>query len=86
MCCDCAHLSRRAKFQEEIRNLERAKTDMQVEEAFLQDKFRQLRAENDRLKAEIDTYRQRLGNATEDYVRAGGAQRGAAQRNTRLCR
>lgn len=43
---------------------------MHVEETFLGDKFRQLRAENERLKAEVDTYRNRLGNATEDYVRA----------------
>mmetsp|Transcript_17491 Transcript_17491/g.44035 ORF Transcript_17491/g.44035 Transcript_17491/m.44035 type:complete len:628 (-) Transcript_17491:2367-4250(-) len=56
------------KYQEEIKQLERAKNDMQVEETFLGDKFRQLRAENDRLKAEIDTYRSRLGNATEDYA------------------
>lgn len=60
---------RRAKLQEEIKQLERAKNDMQVEESFLQDKFRQLKSENDRLKDEITTYRTRLGNATEDYVR-----------------
>jgi hypothetical protein len=43
---------------------------MQVEESFLADKFRQLKAENERLKVEIDSYRTRLGNATEDYVGA----------------
>ena len=41
---------------------------MQVEESFLSDKFRQMKSENDRLKAELDMYRSRLGNATEDYV------------------
>jgi hypothetical protein len=46
---------------------------MQVEESFLADKFRQLKAENERLKAEIDGYRTRLGNATEDYVSTVGA-------------
>jgi hypothetical protein len=35
----------RAKLQEEIRNLERAKNDMQVEESFLGDKFRQMKGE-----------------------------------------
>jgi hypothetical protein len=41
---------------------------MQVEESFLQDKFRQLRAENERLKSDMEAYKTRLGNATEDYV------------------
>lgn len=41
---------------------------MQVEESFLGDKFRQMTAENTRLKAEIEQFRGRLGNATEDYV------------------
>ncbi len=67
--CLTAHtLACRAKYQEEIKHLERAKTDMQIEESFLHDKFRQLKADNDRMKAEIDSYRTRLGNATEDYV------------------
>lgn len=48
--------------------MERAKQDMQVEESFLGDKFRQLRAENELLKAEIESFRGRLVNATEDYV------------------
>jgi hypothetical protein len=60
---------RRAKFTEEIKHLSRAKDDMGVEQTFLQDKFRQMRHENDRLKTDIDTFKGRLGNATEDYVR-----------------
>ncbi|GAX74227.1 hypothetical protein CEUSTIGMA_g1676.t1 [Chlamydomonas eustigma] len=57
-----------AKFLEEIRQLERAKNDMAVEQAFMMDKFRQMKAENDRLKDEMSTFRGRLGNATEDYA------------------
>ncbi len=53
---------------EEIRQLERAKNDMQVEQAFMMDKFRQMKAENDRLKEEMSTFKGRLGNATEDYA------------------
>jgi hypothetical protein len=55
---------------EEIRQLERAKNDTAVEQAFMMDKFRQMKAENDRLKDEMSTFRSRLGNATEDYVRS----------------
>ncbi len=33
------------------------------------DKFRQLKAENDRLRAEIDGFKSRLTNAADDYVR-----------------
>jgi hypothetical protein len=71
--------TRRAKFQEEIRQLTRAKDDMSVEQTFLADKFKQLRHENDRLKADVDAYKSRLGNATEDYVgpHATGGQRHA---------
>lgn len=60
----------RAKFQEEIRSLERAKNDAAVEQAFVMDKFRQMKSENDRLQSELDAFRKRLGNATEDYVGA----------------
>ena len=42
---------------------------MTVEQAFMMDKFRQMKAENDRLKEEMSAFRTRLGNATEDYVR-----------------
>ncbi len=59
----------RAKLQEEIRGLERAKNDAAVEQAFVMDKFRQMKSENDRLQSELDAFRKRLGNATEDYVR-----------------
>ena len=62
----------REKFLVEIRNLERAKDDMTVEQAFMMDKFRQIKAENDRLKEEMAAFRTRLGNATEDYVRGIG--------------
>lgn len=65
-------LRRRAKYQEEIRQLERAKNDLTVEQAFIMDKFRQMKAENDRMKEEMDAFRKRLGNATEDYVREHG--------------
>ena len=41
---------------------------MQLEESFVHDKYRQVKAENERLLAEIGKYRSRLGNATEDYV------------------
>ena len=58
----------REKFLSEIRNLERAKDYMTVEQAFMMDKFRQMKAENDRLKDEMSAFRTRLGNATEDYV------------------
>lgn len=40
----------------------------QVEQAFVLDKFRQMSAENDRLKDDLDNFKKRLGNATEDYV------------------
>ncbi len=53
---------------DEIRQLEKAKSDMTVEQSFIMDKFRQMKAENDRLKDEMDAFRKRLGNATEDYV------------------
>lgn len=59
----------RAKFQEEVKQLEKAREDLQLEQTFLLDKFRQLRAENDRLKAEVDAYKGRLNHATQDYVR-----------------
>lgn len=58
----------RVKLQEEIKVLERARNDMQVEETFVHDKYKQIKAENERLQAEINKYRSRLGNATEDYV------------------
>ena len=35
----------------------------------MMDKFRQMKAENDRLKEEMTAFKGRLGNATEDYVR-----------------
>jgi len=58
----------RVKLAEEVKVLERAKNDMQLEESFVHDKYRQVKAENERLLAEIGKYRSRLGNATEDYV------------------
>jgi len=57
-----------AKMQEEIKLLERSKNDMQVEQTFVMDKFRQLKSENERLKSEMDAFKNRLGNATEDYA------------------
>lgn len=68
-------LHHRAKLMEELKVMERAKNDMQVEETFVYDKYKQVKAENERLQAEIGKYRTRLGNATEDYVsgRAGAA-------------
>lgn len=56
-----------AKFNAEIRELERAKNDMVVEQTFTMDRFRQMKAENDRLKEEAIGLKNRLGNATEDY-------------------
>uniref|UniRef100_A0A7S3QQQ5 Fibronectin type-III domain-containing protein n=2 Tax=Dunaliella tertiolecta TaxID=3047 RepID=A0A7S3QQQ5_DUNTE len=56
------------KLQEEVKLLERARNDMQVEESFVHDKYKQIKAENERLQAEINKYRSRLGNATEDYA------------------
>lgn len=63
----------RVKLAEEVKVLERAKDEMQLEESFVNDKYRQLKAENERLHAEIGKYRARLGNATEDYV-SGSAE------------
>lgn len=60
----------REKFLSEIRNLERAKDDMTVEQAFMMDRFRQMQVENERLKEEMAAFKTRLGNATEDYVRS----------------
>ncbi|KAL6758234.1 hypothetical protein V8C86DRAFT_2601400 [Haematococcus lacustris] len=57
-----------AKFTEEIKALERVKNDLQVEESFLADKFRQLKAENERLHAEVEASRVRLQTATGDYA------------------
>ncbi|GLC41598.1 hypothetical protein PLESTF_000274300 [Pleodorina starrii] len=57
-----------AKYQEEIRQLEQAKNDLQLEHTFVLDKFRQLKAENDRLRAEIDGFKSRLTNAADDYA------------------
>lgn len=65
---DCAVFACRAKYQDEIKQLEKAREDLQLEQTFLLDKFRQLRAENDRLKAEVDAYKGRLNHATQDYV------------------
>lgn len=62
----------RAKFQEEIKQLEQAKNDLQLEHTFLLDKFRQLKAENDRLRGEIDGMKGRLTHAADDYVRCMG--------------
>ena len=41
---------------------------MAVEQTYTMDRFRQMKAENDRLKEEMAAFRTRLGNATEDYV------------------
>ena len=60
--------ARRAKFQEEIKQLEQAKNDLQLEHTFVLDKFRQLKAENDRLRAEIDAFKGKLTAAEGDYV------------------
>lgn len=57
-----------AKFAEEVKSLEQAKNDLQLEHTFVLDKFRQLKAENDRLKAEIDGFKSRLSSAAEDYA------------------
>ncbi|PNW80231.1 hypothetical protein CHLRE_08g383101v5 [Chlamydomonas reinhardtii] len=57
-----------AKFQEEIKQLEQAKNDLQLEHTFLLDKFRQLKAENDRLRGEIDGMKGRLTHAADDYA------------------
>eukprot|EP00967_Tisochrysis_lutea_P037208 scaffold44739_cov15-Tisochrysis_lutea.AAC.2 len=62
------HICNMVKLQEEVKLLERARNDMQVEESFVHDKYKQIKAENERLQAEINKYRSRLGNATEDYV------------------
>lgn len=62
------YLCARAKYLEEIRQLEQAKNDLQLEHTFVLDKFRQLKAENDRLRAEIDGFKSRLTNAADDYV------------------
>ncbi|KAG2490886.1 hypothetical protein HYH03_010803 [Edaphochlamys debaryana] len=56
-----------AKFQEEIKQLEQAKNDLQLEHTFVLDKFRQLKAENDRLRTEIDGFKTRLSSAADDY-------------------
>lgn len=71
---------RRVKLQEELRVVERAKNDKELEESFVHDKYKQIKAENERLLGEIAKYRSRLGNATEDYVsRAQGAGRGGTE-------
>ncbi|KXZ54835.1 hypothetical protein GPECTOR_4g907 [Gonium pectorale] len=57
-----------AKYQEEIRALEQAKNDLQLEHTFVLDKFRQLKAENDRLRTEIDGFKSRLTSAADDYA------------------
>jgi hypothetical protein len=70
--------NRRAKFQEEIKQLEQAKNDLQLEHTFVLDKFRQLKAENDRLRAEIDGFKGKLTAAEGDYVsrsRSGASER-----------
>lgn len=55
------------KFLEEIKVLENARNDMMVEHTVLSDKFRQLRSENDVLKAELAELKGRLAAATDDY-------------------
>lgn len=55
------------KLLEEIKVLENARNDMMVEHAVLNDKFRQLRAENDALKNELNALKSRLSAATDDY-------------------
>lgn len=41
---------------------------MELGHAILVDKLRQCKAENDRLLQEIDNYKARITNATQDYV------------------
>eukprot|EP00955_Chlamydomonas_euryale_P103048 365462-Chlamydomonas_euryale.AAC.5 len=43
---------------------------MQVEQAFVMDKFRQMRSENDRLKDDLEAFRKQLGSSAERYVSA----------------
>uniref|UniRef100_A0A7S0Y9W2 Uncharacterized protein n=1 Tax=Polytomella parva TaxID=51329 RepID=A0A7S0Y9W2_9CHLO len=57
-----------AKFQEEIKQLEKANNDLQLEQNFMLDKFRQTKADNERMKAEISGFKSRLSSATEDYA------------------
>ncbi|MEW5307774.1 MAG: hypothetical protein WDW38_010526 [Sanguina aurantia] len=56
-----------AKYLAEISALEQAKSDMQVQQSFLVDKFRQMKAENERIKGEVDGVKGRLVSATDDY-------------------
>jgi hypothetical protein len=48
--------------------LQGAKQDLELGHAILVDKLRQCKAENDRLLQEIDNYKARITNATQDYV------------------
>ncbi|WIA13348.1 hypothetical protein OEZ85_006930 [Tetradesmus obliquus] len=56
------------KVQAELAALQGAKQDMELGHAILVDKLRQCKAENDRLLQEIDNYKARITNATQDYV------------------
>ena len=55
---------------------------MTVEQAFMMDRFRQMQVENERLKDETNGLKNRLGNATQDYVRllVGEVQRRCSPR------
>jgi hypothetical protein len=58
----------RDKVQAELAALQGAKQDLELGHAILVDKLRQCKAENDRLLQEINNYKARITNATQDYV------------------
>lgn len=51
-----------------LQQLEKAKQDMELEQAIMDDKLKQLKAENERLLADVDHYKSRLTQATKDYA------------------
>eukprot|EP00775_Hariotina_reticulata_P013491 gene13491-13616_t len=52
----------------ELMALQGARQDLELGHAILTDKLKQSKAENERLLLEIEKFKSRLGNATQDYV------------------
>jgi hypothetical protein len=50
--------------------LQGARQDLELGHALLTDKLKQSKAENERLLLEIERFKSRLSNATQDYVGA----------------
>lgn len=58
----------REKLQAELAALQGAQQDLELGHAILIDKLKQSKAENDRLLQEVENFKARITNATQDYV------------------